>query len=92
MKGRQKEPWQLEVTGRVVYQMRKPRAKTMLIYTEDEEDPWFVREYTVETKSKKMKSLSVFIAKDIPHILDFGQRLGWVLEKVAEPLEESARI
>jgi hypothetical protein len=86
------DPSATTVTGRIIYKMTKYRAKTELVYCEDEEDAWFISEYTAERKSKKVTHRSIFIAKDIPGIIAFREREGWVLEKVEEALEESARI
>ncbi len=89
---REPDPSATTVTGRIVYKMTKYRAKTELLYCEDEEDPWFVSEYTVERKSRKVTHRSIYIAKDIPQVVNYNVRQGWVLEKLEEPLEESARI
>ena len=79
-----------EVTGRIIYKLTKKRSKSHLVYTECPEDSWFIWEYTLETKSNKIKNRNIFIAKDIPHVI--GSRRDWELERVDEPLEESARI
>jgi hypothetical protein len=89
---REPEEWQVNVTGRVVYKMTKYRAKTELVFTEDPEDPWFILEYTVERKSKKVTSCSIFIAKDMPTLVRHRASGGWVLEVIEEPIEECARI
>jgi hypothetical protein len=80
------------VTGRVIFRMKKPRAKTELVYTEDPLDPWFIFEYTVDRKSQKVSDRSIFIAKDIPAVIDHHQRKGWVLERVEDPLDEKAKV
>jgi|694.fasta_scaffold40706_9 hypothetical protein len=86
------DPASTTVTGRIIYKMTKYRAKTELLYCEDEEDAWFISEYTVERKSRKVTHRSIYIAKDIPQVIGFNERQGWVLERVEEALEESARI
>jgi hypothetical protein len=86
------DPVATTITGRQIYRMTKYRAKSAMVFCEDEEDPWFVSEYTYEKKSGKVTNRSIFIAKDIPTLINVYIRGGWVLEKIEEALEESARI
>jgi hypothetical protein len=86
------DPARTIVTGRIIFQMSKPRAKTELVYTEDLSDPWFIFEYTVERKTQKVTERSIFIAKDIPQVLANRQSGGWALEKIADPLDEKAKV
>lgn len=78
------------VAGRTIYRLTKPKAKNHFLYNECAEDSWIIWEYTIETKSGAIKNRSIFIAKDIPHVI--RSRNGWLVEKVDEPLEETARI
>lgn len=86
------DPASTNITGREVYKLTKHRAKTTIVFCEDPIDPWFIFEYTYERKTKKVTNRSVFIAKSIPNLIDFYIRQGWILEKIEEALDESARI
>jgi hypothetical protein len=87
---REPEPWVTTVTGTVIWKLNKKRAKTELIFAEDDADPWFIHEYTVERKTQKVTSCSVFIAKDIPSIIAFREREGWVIEELSRPSDKLA--
>jgi hypothetical protein len=89
---REPDPTSTVVTGRIIYKMKKPRAKSVMTFTEDPEDPWFIYEYTLESKTSKVKNRSIFIAKDVPRLIGNYQLAGWVLEQVEDPLHESAKI
>ena len=89
---REPDPTATTIIGREVYRMTKYRAKTAMVFCEDPQDAWFVSEYTYEKKSNKVTNRSIFIAKDIPNLINMYILQGWVLEKLEEPLEESARI
>ena len=86
------DPTATIVCGRPIFRMSKPRAKTYLVFTEDSDESWFIYEYTCETKTNIVKNRSIFIAKDVPQIIEYRKTKGWVLEKLDEPLEETARI
>lgn len=87
---RQPEEWETNVTGKVIWKMTKKRAKTELLFAEDVENVWFIHEYTVEKKTQKVTNCSVFIAKDVPGIIDFRTRSGWELVEIDTPSHESA--
>jgi len=87
---RKPEEWETSVTGELIWKMTKKRSKTELQFTEDKSDPWFIHEYTVEKKSKKVTNCSVFIAKDLPEIIAFRIRSGWELEEISSPTNKSA--
>jgi hypothetical protein len=89
---REPDPTATEVTGRIIYRMKRPKAKSIMVFTEDPEDPWFIYEYTLESKSLKVKNRSIFIAKDLPNLINIYQYNDWVLERVETPLHERAII
>lgn len=86
------DPSDTKVTGRVIYKLTKPRAKTAIVYCEDSEDPWFISEYTLVSNTQNVKHRSIFIAKDVPSVIKFLIRQNWVLEKIEDPIEECAKI
>jgi hypothetical protein len=77
--------------GKVLYHLTKSRARSEVYWTEDESDPWFLYEYSVEKKSRKVSHASCFIAKDAPSLISQQVEGGWLLEVIQEPTEESAR-
>ena len=87
---RKPEEWETCVTGKLIWKMSKKRAKTELQFTEEETNPWFIHEYTVEKKTNKVTNCSIFIAKDMPNIIAFRIRSGWELEQISLPTNKSA--
>lgn len=86
------DPTAIVVSGRQIFRMTKPKAKTYIVFTEDSDESWFIYEYTCETKTHIVKNRSIFIAKDVPQVIEYRANKGWIVEKLDEPLEESARI
>lgn len=59
--------------------LKKPKARTAILFRPDKEDDWFVDVIHFELKSGKQTSKSIIIQKDVEQWLcGFTQR-GWVV-------------
>jgi hypothetical protein len=59
--------------------LKKPRARTSILFKPEKEDDWFVNVIHFENKSGKETSRSLIIQKDVQQWLDSLVGRGWVI-------------
>jgi hypothetical protein len=59
--------------------LKKPKARTSILFKPDKEDDWFVNVIHFENKSGKETTRSLIIQKDVQSWLDNLLRRGWVI-------------
>lgn len=69
--------------------LKKPKARTAILFRPDKEDDWFVDVIHFELKSGKQTSKSIIIQKDVEQWLGGFTQRGWVVvdEKVGSIVE-----
>jgi hypothetical protein len=59
--------------------LRKPKARTAILFRTDKEDDWFINVIRFELKSGKQISNSIIIKKDVEQWLDGFTQKGWIV-------------
>ena len=59
--------------------LKKPKARTAILFRADKEDDWFVDVIHFELKSGKQTSKSIIIQKDVDQWLGGFTQKGWVV-------------
>lgn len=65
--------------------LKKPKARTAILFRPDKQDDWFVDVITFELKSGKETSRSIIIQKDVEDWLNMYRNKGWVDSKDEAP-------
>ncbi len=59
--------------------LKKPKARTAILFRPDRQDDWFVDVIHFEIKSGKQTSKSLIIQKDVEDWLGMYENQGWVV-------------
>lgn len=57
--------------------LKKPKARTAILFRPDKQDDWFIDVIHFELKSGKQTSKSIIIQKDVDDWLDMYRNHGW---------------
>jgi hypothetical protein len=70
--------------------VKKPKARTAILFKPDKDDDWFVNVITFEIKSGKQTSKSLIIQKDVDQRINGYLSKGWVVtdEKIGKIIDD----